>query len=42
MQAFKYHSVVKENGIVEIPIIPLKKGQKVEVIIFPDTFPVYI
>lgn len=36
MQAFKYHSVVKEDGIVEIPKIPFKKGQKVEVIIFPE------
>ena len=36
MQAFKYHSVVKENGIVEIPKIPLRKEQKVEVIIFPE------
>ena len=36
MQAFKYHSVVKENGTIEIPKIPLKKGQKIEVIIFPE------
>ena len=28
MQAFKYHSVVKENGTIEIPKLPLKKGQK--------------
>ncbi|MBI5180038.1 MAG: hypothetical protein HZA05_01385, partial [Nitrospirae bacterium] len=36
MQAFKYHSVVKENGTIEIPKLPLKKGQKIEVIIFPE------
>lgn len=36
MQAFKYHSVVKENGTIEISRLPLKKGQKIEVIIFPE------
>ncbi|MEK6808771.1 MAG: DUF2281 domain-containing protein [Nanoarchaeota archaeon] len=36
MQAFKYHSVVKEDGTIEISKIPLKKGQKIEVIIFPE------
>ncbi len=36
MKAFKYHAEVKENGAVEIPRLPLKKGQKIEVIILPE------
>ena len=29
MNAYKYHSIVKENGIVELPKIPLPKGARV-------------
>jgi hypothetical protein len=36
MNAYKYHSVVKENGTIELPNLPLPKGAKVEVIILPD------
>lgn len=36
MQAFVYHSVVRENGMIEIPHVPLRKGQKIEVIILPE------
>jgi len=36
MNAYKYHSVVKENGTIELPKLPLPKGAKVEVIILPD------
>lgn len=36
MNAYKYHSVVKENGIVELPKTPLPKGVRVEVIILPE------
>ncbi|MBM4137794.1 MAG: hypothetical protein FJ241_13335 [Nitrospira sp.] len=33
---YKYHSIVKENGTIELPKLPLPKGAKVEVIILPD------
>ena len=36
MNAYKYHSIVKENGVVELPKIPLPKGARVEVIILPE------
>ena len=36
MKAFKYHSVVKEKGVIELPEIPLPKGARVEVIILPE------
>jgi hypothetical protein len=36
MNAYKYHSVVKENGTIELSKLPLPKGAKVEVIILPD------
>ncbi|OGW15582.1 MAG: hypothetical protein A3G93_14330 [Nitrospinae bacterium RIFCSPLOWO2_12_FULL_45_22] len=36
MNAFKYHSIIKENGTIELPSIPLPKGSRVEVIIFPE------
>ena len=36
MNAVKYHSVVKENGTIELPKLPFPKGAKVEVIILPD------
>ncbi len=36
MNAYKYHSIVKEIGIVELPKIPLPKGARVEVIILPE------
>ena len=36
MNAYKYHSVVKENGTIELPKLPLPKGARVEVIILPD------
>jgi hypothetical protein len=36
MNAYKYHSVVKENGIVDLPRIPLPQGSKVKIIIFPE------
>lgn len=36
MNAYKYHSVVKENGTVDLPKIPLPQGARVEVIILPE------
>ena len=36
MNAVKYHSVVKEDGMIELPRLPFPKGAKVEVIILPD------
>jgi hypothetical protein len=36
MKAYKYHSVVKENGKIELPKLPLPEGTRVEVIILPD------
>ncbi len=36
MNAYKYHSVVKEDGTIELPRIPLPKGAKVEVIVLPE------
>ncbi|TAN42579.1 MAG: hypothetical protein EPN22_12495 [Nitrospirae bacterium] len=36
MLAYKYHSVVKDNGLIELHEIPLPKGLKVEVIILPE------
>lgn len=36
MQAFRYHSIVKENGTIEMPRLPLNKGQRIEIIIFPE------
>lgn len=36
MNAYKYHSVVKEDGTIELPRIPLPKGVKVEVIVLPE------
>ena len=37
MQAFKYHSVVKENGTIEIPKLPLKKGKRLKSLSFQKT-----
>ncbi len=34
MNAYKYHSVVKENGTIELPKLPLPEGARVEVINF--------
>lgn len=39
MKALKYHSVIKENGTIELPKLPFPKGAKVEVIILPDEEP---
>ncbi|MDO8281012.1 MAG: hypothetical protein Q7U10_00050 [Thermodesulfovibrionia bacterium] len=36
MNAFKYHSVVTENGTIELPKLPFPQGSRVEVIILPD------
>ena len=36
MQALKYHSVVKENGTIDLPKLPLAEGQRVEIIILPE------
>lgn len=36
MNAYKYHSIVKEDGTIELPKIPLPQGVKVEVIIMPE------
>lgn len=36
MNAYKYHSIVKENGMIELPKIPLPQGVRVEVIIMPE------
>lgn len=36
MNAYKYHSVIKEDGTIELPKIPLPEGVKVEVIILPE------
>lgn len=35
MNALKYHSVVQENGKIQLPVVPLPKGSRVEVIILP-------
>ena len=37
MRAFKYHAEVKENGTVELPKLPFKKGEKIEIIILPES-----
>lgn len=31
MNAYKYHSIVKENGMIELPKILLPQGVRVEV-----------
>ena len=36
MNALKYHSVVKENGTIELPKLPFPKGARVEVIVLPE------
>lgn len=36
MNALKYHSVVQENGTIKLPVIPLPKGSRSEVIILPE------
>ena len=36
MQALKYHSVVKENGTIDLPKLPFTEGQRVEIIILPE------
>ncbi|OGW30455.1 MAG: hypothetical protein A2X59_07195 [Nitrospirae bacterium GWC2_42_7] len=36
MNALKYHSVVQENGTIDLPAVPLPKGSRVEVIILPE------
>ena len=36
MNALKYHSIVKEDGTIELPAIPLPQGLRVEVIILPE------
>jgi len=36
MNAYKYHCVVKDNGTIELPELPLPKGLRVEVIILPE------
>ena len=36
MKAFKYHSVVKKKGVIELSEIPLPEGARVEVIILPE------
>jgi len=36
MNAYKYHSIVKENGALDLPKIPLPQGARVEIIILPE------
>ena len=36
MNVYRYYSIVKENGIIDLPQIPLPKGVRVEVIILPE------
>ncbi|MCR4315740.1 MAG: hypothetical protein NUW37_05240 [Planctomycetes bacterium] len=36
MNAFKFHSVVQEGGVVEVPTVPLPKGSRIEIIILPE------
>ena len=36
MKAFKYHSIVKKKGLIELSEVPLPEGAKVEVIILPE------
>ena len=36
MKAFKYHSVVKKKGVIELSEIPLPEGARVKVIILPE------
>jgi hypothetical protein len=36
MYVYRYHSIVKENGTIDLPEIPLPKGVRVEVIILPE------
>lgn len=36
MNALKYHSVVQENGTIQLPAVPLPKGSRVEVIILRE------
>ena len=36
MNALKYHSIVKEDGTIELPAVPLPQGLRVEVIILPE------
>ena len=36
MNAYRYHTTVKEKGTIDLPEIPLPKGAKVEVIILPE------
>jgi hypothetical protein len=35
MKAYKYYMEIKEDGKLEVPKLPVKKGEKVEVIILP-------
>ena len=34
LNAYKYHSIVKENGTIDLPTIPLPQGARVEIITF--------
>ena len=36
MNAYRYHTTVKEKGTIDLPEIPLPKGAKVGVIILPE------
>ncbi len=36
MNAYKYHSVVNEDGTIKLPKLPFPNGAKVEVIILPE------
>lgn len=35
LNAYKYHSIVKENGTIDLPTIPLPQRARVEIITFP-------
>ncbi|HHT9125850.1 MAG TPA: DUF2281 domain-containing protein [Candidatus Brocadiia bacterium] len=37
MHAYKYITKILENGKIELPKLPLKKGVEVEVIILPQS-----
>ena len=40
MRAYKYYSEITEEGVITLPKLPFKKGEKVEVIVIPqDEFP---
>jgi len=36
MRAFKYHAVAEEDGRVSVSGVPVKKGQRVEMILLLD------